>query len=106
MNTIKYSRWYDDDPTLSLAISLLKNTSEQTRRACAELVVAKAQENGLKLAANFIESVSYKLKRWYDSEKILFDAVEYLRIATEEIRKEIAHEIIQYLETSNSKSVF
>ena len=105
MDTRKYSRWYDEDPTLSLAISLLKNTSEQTRMVCAELVVAKAKENGLEIATNFIESVSYKLKRWYDSEKILFDAVEYLRIASLEIRKEIALEIIQYLEMKSSNSV-
>ena len=36
-----YKRWYDIDPTVSLAVSLMRNANIMTQYKCADLIVQK-----------------------------------------------------------------
>ena len=47
-----YKRWYDVDPTISLAVSLMRNANIITQYKCADLIVKTAQENGFNLSEN------------------------------------------------------
>ena len=98
MNNRKYQRWYDNEPTLSLLISLLKNTTIENRCVCAELILKQARAQGITLELNITERVVYELKRWYDKEPLLHEAIEYLRVASEQQRREITREAINYLQ--------
>ena len=47
-----YKRWYDVDPTVSLAVSLMRNANIMTQYKCADLIVNKSKDNGVNLADN------------------------------------------------------
>ena len=49
-----YKRWYDVDPTVSLAVSLMRNANIMTQYKCADLIVNKSKENGIDLADNIL----------------------------------------------------
>lgn len=93
-------RWYDIDPTVSLAVSLLRNSDEATRKSCAGFVIKEAQEKGVVIKNSLVSAFDYALRRWYDDEETIFEAMEYLRIAPLEIQKELSFDIIEYLEVS------
>ena len=91
-------RWYDKEPTLSLAISLIKNSKEETQERCAEFIKNKAQDFGVVLNSHLFGAFNYVLHRWYDKSEILSEAFLYIKEADEETRKQIAIEIIAFLE--------
>lgn len=93
-------RWYDIDPTVSLAVSLLRNSDESTRKDCAEFIIKNAKNKGVVMKNNIVSAFDYALRRWYDGEETIFEAMEYLRISPVEIQKELAFDIIEYLEVS------
>lgn len=95
-------RWYDKDPTVSLAISLLKNTNEETKRLCAEEIIKEVEEKGIKLPTGLISRINSTFQRWYDEDSSLSKAMEYLRLSPPELRKGIAIEIIELLERAET----
>lgn len=91
-------RWYDKDPTVSLAVSLIKNSNEDLQQQCALLIKEKSQDFGVILQSNLLGAFNYVLNRWYDSQEQLTEAFDYLQHADEETRKQIALEVISFLE--------
>ena len=96
-----HKRWYDIDPTVSLAVSLLRNADEETQIKCAEFTVKSAQSRGVMLPGSSINSkFHYMLKRWYDKDQRVSEAFEYLQHAQAEVQRELSLEIINYLQFS------
>ena len=93
------NRWYDKDATLSLMVSLIKNTDLNLRLECAKIILDMCKENEIFLDLNFFDNVQYSLKRWYDKEKPLFEAFEYLHAAPEDVRKKIVIDVIDFLQS-------
>lgn len=92
-------RWYDVDPTVSLAVSLMRNADIITQYKCADLIVGKSKENGIDLSENIItDAFNYVLRRWYDTNQKIAEAFEYLKLMPEDIQKETALDIINLLE--------
>ena len=92
-------RWYDIDPTVSLAVSLMRNASILTQYKCADLIVTKSKENGLDVSENIItDAFNYVLRRWYDTDQKIAESFEYLKLMPEDIQKEMALEIIALLQ--------
>ena len=89
-----YKRWYDVDPTVSLAVSLMRNANIMTQYKCADLIVKKSKDNGVDLADAF----SYVLRRWYDTDQKIAESFEYLKSLPEELQKEVALELINLLQ--------
>lgn len=90
---MKNQRWYDEDPTLSLAISFLRNAQQKSQREVAEKIIEKASSNGV--LVNDLHIVFQK--RWYDEDERLRLAIEYLKNSSKEQRRLIALEIIEHL---------
>ena len=83
-------RWYDIDPTVSLAVSLMRNANVMTQYKCADLIVKKSKENGIDLSENVItDAFNYVLRRWYDTDQKIAEAFEYLKLMPEELQKEV-----------------
>ena len=97
-----HRRWYDKEPTLSLAISLLKNAEKQEKTECAKVIIAFCKSLNIDFHRTQLENIGYTLKRWHDKDKMLFDALEYIRIAPEDVRREISGQIIHFLQTAQS----
>jgi len=98
-----HKRWYDVDPTVSLAVSLMRNASEQVQLRCADFIIEFAQERDIKLKSNTLnDAFNYILKRWYDKDKKVSEAFEYFEEAPMELQKEIALEVVSLLQFSES----
>ncbi len=95
-------RWYDKEPTLSLAISLIKNSHDSVQKQCAEFIKNKAQDHGVVLQNNLLGAFNYVLNRWYDSSEELSLAFDYLKAADDETRKQIAIAVIAFLEKAET----
>ena len=94
-----YKRWYDVDPTVSLAVSLMRNANVITQYKCADLIIKTSKENGLDMSENIItDAFSYVLRRWYDTDQKIAEAFEYLKSLPEELQKEVSLKIIQLLQ--------
>ena len=81
-------RWYDIDPTVSLAVSLMRNANIITQYKCAELIVNKSKESGIDLIQDFVEK--------YDE-----NAIEIAEVSKEELDKIISDEGLNKEETYN-----
>ena len=92
-------RWYDIDPTVSLAVSLMRNANILTQYKCADLIVAKSKENGIDLSENIIsDAFNYVLRRWYDTDQKIAEAFEYLKLMPNNIQKTTAIDLINLLQ--------
>ena len=92
-------RWYDIDPTVSLAVSLMRNSSLLTQYKCADFIVKKSKENGVDIAENIIsDAFNFVLRRWYDTDQKIAEAFEYLKLMPENLQKETALELINLLQ--------
>lgn len=98
MTNIK-RRWYDEDPTISLAVNLLEKTEKSIQLKCAQLIKEKSHSFNIYIPENKLEDAFiYLHKRWYDENKEISDAFEYLKLMPFELRKETALEIIQNIQ--------
>ena len=94
-----YKRWYDVDPTVSLAVSLMRNANILTQYKCADLIVKTSKDNGIDLSENILtDAFTYVLRRWYDTDQKIAEAFEYLKSLPEEMQKEVALSIINLLQ--------
>lgn len=94
-------RWYDLDPTVSLAVSLMKNANDGIQLQCADYIITQAKNFGVKIKENALdEAFSYILRRWYDKDKRIQEAFEYLKAAPLHLQKEIAQNLIGVLQIS------
>ena len=94
-----YKRWYDIDPTVSLAVSLMRNANIISQYKCADLIVNKSKENGIDVSENIItDAFNYVLRRWYDTDQKIAEAFEYLKLLPIELQKETALDIINLLQ--------
>ncbi len=92
-------RWYDLDPTVSLAVSLMKNANDQTQLQCADYIISKAKSFGVKNKENALnEAFTYILRRWYDKDKRIQEAFDYFKSAPSEVQREIALDLIEVLQ--------
>ncbi len=92
-------RWYDIDPTVSLAVSLMRNANIMTQYKCADLIVNKSKEHGIDLSENIItDAFNYVFRRWYDTDQKIAEAFEYLKLMPEEFQKETALDLIAFLQ--------
>ena len=99
-----YKRWYDVDPTVSLAVSLMRNSNILTQYKCAELIVQSSKENGIDLSENILtDAFNYVLRRWYDTDQKIAESFEYLKLLPGDIQKEVALNIISLLQMEEAK---
>ena len=97
-------RWYDIDPTVSLAVSLVRNANIISQYKCADLIVNKSKDNGIDLSDNILtDAFNYVLRRWYDTDQKIAEAFEYLKLMPAELQKETALEIINLLQEEETK---
>lgn len=96
-----HKRWYDVDPTVSLAVSLLRNANEQTQLKCADFIIEYAKDREVTLQSNTLNNAfNYILRRWYDQDEKVAQAFEYFEVSPIEIKKEISLEVINFLQFS------
>ena len=99
-----YKRWYDVDPTVSLAVSLMRNANIMTQYKCADLIVKKSKNNGIDLVDNILtDAFTYVLRRWYDTDQKIAESFEYLKSLPDELQKEVALDLINLLQEEEAR---
>ena len=99
-----HKRWYDIDPTVSLAVSLMRNASIITQYDCADLIINKSKEHGIDLADNILtDAFTYVLRRWYDTDQKIAESFEYLKCLPVDVQKEVALELINLLQEAETR---
>jgi len=89
-------RWYDENPTVSLAISMLKNATEDNQDSVCEYINKKFKDIiGVK-SEKFVLFKTFN-KRWYDSRESVYNLLEDMRCCSDETKREIAIAIIDHL---------
>ena len=97
-------RWYDIDPTVSLAVSLMRNANLLSQYKCADLIVQKSKENGIDLSENILtDAFNYVLRRWYDTDQKIAESFEYLKLLPIDLQKETALELINLLQEEETR---
>lgn len=97
----KQQRWYDIDPVLSRAVSMWEKTDEEVQTICAEYVLDKLKDIDFKMSLD--EQYDYILRRWYDKNVKVSHAMEYIKRAPDELRRQLALDIIEYIEKYNNE---
>lgn len=90
-------RWYDYDPTVSLAISILRNSAKKNQALVAEFLIEKSKEQGISVEKIKSEKTNMFSRRWYDFDENVYYSLECLRLSPHEVQKTLAIEIINYL---------
>ena len=76
----------------------MKNESVNIQVACAQLITEKAKNLGVIRQNNLLDAFNYVVLRWYENDERISEAFEYLKAASDEVRREIAIEVIEYLQ--------
>lgn len=94
-------RWYDIDPVVSTAVAQWEDAPENLQVVCAEYVIDKLKDVDFNLSLD--EQYNYILRRWYDKNVKVSHAMEYLRLAPEDLRRELSLDIVEYLKQNEEK---
>lgn len=96
-----FKRWYDADSVVSKAIHDLEHSPEEVQVRCADYIIDLLKDVELK-ELSLDEQYNYILRRWYDKNIKVSHAVEYLRLAPDDVRRETALKVVKYLKELNS----
>ena len=98
----RQQRWYDIDPVLSRAVAMWEKTEEEVQIVCAEYVLDKLKDIDFEMSLD--EQYNYILRRWYDKNVKVSHAMEYIKRAPDELRRQLALDIIEYIEKYNEEN--
>ena len=90
-------RWYDLDVTVSKAVSMLEKAEEVVQVHGADFIIDRLKDIDFDINMSLDDQYNYIMRRWYDKNIKVSHAMEYLKNAPVEIRKQLALEIIEYL---------
>lgn len=92
-------RWYELSPDVCIVISKIELAREEDRTRYAKQMLLELRRAGyLPNKKIYLDRVrNYDMRRWYDNNKYLFLAFEYLKDAEQEVQKEVSGNILQYI---------
>jgi len=97
-------RWYDLSPDVCITISRIEMADDEDRTRYAKIVLKELQLCGYKPNNEiYMKRVSsYEMKRWYDNNRTLFVAFEYLKDSDNDIQKKVAKNVLKFIELDNA----
>lgn len=97
-------RWYDLSPDVCIIISKIELLQEVDRIRYAKLLLTELKKNGyIPNRQLYLDRIrSYEMRRWYDKNKYLFLAFEYLKDADSGIQNNIVVSLLKYMRQENA----
>lgn len=95
-----FKRWYDTDTVVSRAINELEHLSEDFQIRCADFIIELLKDVELE-QLSLEDQYNYIMRRWYDKNIKVSHAIEYLRLAPIEVRRETALKVLDYIKELN-----
>ena len=90
-------RWYDIDPALSVAIMEFEKAEDYIQLRCADFIIDKLKDFDFKVEMSLDYQYNYIMRRWYDKNIKVSHAMEYLKNSPEEVRRQLALEILEFI---------
>lgn len=94
-------RWYDLEPSVCMAISMIELADKQTQLKCAEHIINSAKRKdpslGYMKRAALLNVQVLKYQRWYDKDEKISMAFKYLKELPLEAQKEVSNEIFSLI---------
>lgn len=93
------NRWYELSPEVSMVISKLELLKEVDKTRYAKLLLNELRITGYKPNEEvYLARIqNYNMNRWYDKNRFLFMAIEYLKDAKPEMQTEISKKILKLM---------
>ncbi|MDD3014569.1 MAG: hypothetical protein PHC34_12775 [Candidatus Gastranaerophilales bacterium] len=95
---MQFTRWYDRDNNLKFIINVLEKMDEETRRLFASDIIQILVSDKYPNTDEFIDQISANSisskNRWYDCDELVHSAVEMLKYADTDEKKELLKEFL------------
>lgn len=90
-------RWYDLEPDVCMAISMIECSEKNAQVKYAEYIIklVKEKDNDMDYIKNAtLDNINRKYCRWYDKNEILSRAFQYLKGTKKDIQKEVSLSVL------------
>ena len=94
-------RWYENHPEIKELMSFIRTLEREKQIFITQQmlqILINECDMDLDSELTRISNINYTYKRWYDKDRELADAFQYLKIMPFELQKEVSLEIIEKLE--------
>ena len=92
-------RWYEMSADVCILISMIELSQSSDRERYAKKLISELTDLGYSPAPDLYDRCleKYSMKRWYDSDKDVFLAIEYLKDAKKEIQEKAVAKVSDYM---------
>ena len=96
-------RWYDLEPDVCMAISMIECASPNAQIKYAEYIINQIKEKDKNF--DYIKNItktnlSNKHSRWYDQNETVSTAFAYLKVTSKEIQKDVSLSVLALMNSS------
>ena len=97
-------RWYELLPDVCIVISRVEMAKDFDRARYAKEILKELHIAGYKPNTQiYMQRISsYEMRRWYDNNRTLFMAFEYLKDADEEMQKSVAVKVLNFMRSEQA----
>lgn len=96
-------RWYDLQPDVCMAISMIEcaETTDQINYAQFIIQQIKQKDKDMNYIKNSTkDNLKRNYTRWYDKNEIISTAFAYLKGTTKELQKEVSLSVLAYMNSA------
>lgn len=96
-------RWYELSPDVCIVISKIEIAQEFDRLRYAKKILQELYYAGYKPNKEIYRQrlSNYEMRRWYDNNRTLFMAFEYLKDAGDDLQKSVANNVLQFINSDD-----
>ncbi len=96
-------RWYDLEPDVCMAISMIECAKQEEQVEYAEYIIRLVKEKDYDM--NYIKNttmsnIERRYNRWYDKNETISTAFSYLKGTTKEIQKDVSLSVLAYMNSA------
>lgn len=93
------NRWYELSPDVCIVISRIELAKEEDRTRYAKIRLKELRRAGYEPNRQiYLDRIrSYEMRRWYDKNRFLFLAFEYLKDSESDVQVEVAHNVLKFI---------
>lgn len=97
-------RWYELEPTVYMAISMIEMSDLSIQINCAKLILKEidnvSEDYILKNIIALSEAQIHPKNRWYDKNELVSKAFDYLKHVSKDNQKAISQNVLDYLKVA------
>lgn len=93
------NRWYELTPDVCIVISKIELSKEEDRTRYAKIMLRELRRAGYEPNRQiYLDRIrNYEMRRWYDKNRFLFLAFEYLKDSASDVQVEVAHNVLKFI---------